>query len=99
MQVYKAVKYLRLSYTDDKTTDRRRCSPKKTYRRFFARHPEIEETDEYFIYGDRQRDIQQILSHLSNHDRKSRGNSFSICIRLLSYLYSRYVLAAFRLSV
>lgn len=43
MQVYKAIKYIRLSYTDDKTTESDSvANQRRLIDDYIARHPEIE---------------------------------------------------------
>lgn len=47
MQIYKAIKYIRLSYTDDKTTESDSvANQRKLIDDFIERHPEIEAVDE-----------------------------------------------------
>ena len=47
MQIYKAIKYIRLSYTDDKTTESDSvANQRKLIDDFIERHPEIEAVGE-----------------------------------------------------
>lgn len=47
MQIFKAVKYIRLSYTDDKTVESNSVSnQRKLIDDFIAQHPEIEAVEE-----------------------------------------------------
>lgn len=47
MQIYKAIKYIRLSYTDDKTVESDSVvNQRKLIDDFIARHPDIEAVDE-----------------------------------------------------
>lgn len=47
MQVYRAIKYIRLSYTDDKSTESDSVvNQRKLIDNYIAQHPEIEVVDE-----------------------------------------------------
>lgn len=78
MQVYRAIKYIRLSYTDDKSTESDSvANQRKLIDNYIVQHPEIEVVDEKIDDG--YSGVLFDRASISGNDGTYQGRQSQLC--------------------